>query len=112
MASELWAFVPTAVMPNLYKLADSSYASRHAYFVDGAPVVGDVYDSATSSWKTILVGGLNAGGKAYYALDITNPSSPILLWEFTDNNLGLTYGNPMIVKRSEWQLGGGLCLRL
>jgi type IV pilus assembly protein PilY1 len=97
--SELWAFVPTAVLPNLYKLADSSYASRHTYFVDGAPVVGDVYDSATSSWKTILVGGLNAGGNAYYALDITNPASPILLWEFTDNNLGQTFGNPMIVKR-------------
>ena len=98
--SELWAFIPTAVLPNLYKLADSSYASRHTYFVDGAPVVGDVYDSATSSWKTILIGGLNAGGKAYYALDITNPTSPVLLWEFSDNNLGLTYGNPMIVKRN------------
>ena len=97
---EVWAFVPTAVMPNLYKLADSSYGSRHAYFVDGAPVVGDVYDSATSSWKTILVGGLNAGGKSYFALDITNPNSPSLLWEFTDTNLGLSYGNPMIVKRS------------
>ena len=99
--SELWAFIPTAVLPNLYKLADSSYATRHAYFVDGAPVVGDVYDSATSSWKTILVGGLNAGGKAYYALDITNPTSPVLLWEFTDSNLGLTFGNPMIVKRTD-----------
>jgi len=98
--SELWAFIPTAVLPNLYKLADSSYATRHTYFVDGAPVVGDVYDSATSSWKTILVGGLNAGGKAYYALDITNPTSPVLLWEFTDSNLGLTFGNPMIVKRN------------
>ena len=97
--SELWAFVPTAVLPNLYKLADSSYASRHTYFVDGAPVVGDVYDNATGSWKTILVGGLNAGGNAYYALDITNPASPILLWEFADNNLGQTFGNPMIVKR-------------
>jgi len=98
--SELWAFIPTAVLPNLYKLADSSYATRHTYFVDGAPVVGDVYDSATSSWKTILVGGLNSGGNAYYALDITNPTSPVLLWQFTDSNLGLTFGNPMIVKRN------------
>jgi type IV pilus assembly protein PilY1 len=39
-------------------------------------------------WKTILVGGLNKGGKAYYALDITDPASPKLLWEFTHSNLG------------------------
>ena len=93
---ERWAFIPTAVMPNLYKLADNQYSSRHQYFVDGAPVVGDI--QVNGNWKTILVGGLNKGGKAYYALDITNPASPQLLWEFTHANLGLSYGNPIITK--------------
>ncbi|NTV70597.1 MAG: pilus assembly protein PilY [Azonexaceae bacterium] len=96
---EAWAFIPTAVMPNLYKLADSSYGSRHAYFVDGTPVIGDVY--VGGAWKTILVGGLNGGGKGYYALDITTPESPVLLWEFSDTNLGLSYGNPIIAKRAD-----------
>lgn len=96
---EAWAFIPTAVMPNLYKLADSSYGSRHAYFVDGTPVIGDVY--VGGEWKTILVGGLNGGGKGYYALDITVPGSPVLLWEFSDSNLGLSYGNPIIAKRAD-----------
>ena len=41
--TELWAYVPTAVMGNLYRLADSDYANKHRYFVDGAPVVGDIY---------------------------------------------------------------------
>lgn len=98
--NELWAFIPTAVLPKLYKLADKDYASRHDYYVDGAPVVGDVYDTTAGAWKTILVGGLNAGGNAYYALDITDPASPSLLWEFTDTNLGLSFGNPIIVKRN------------
>lgn len=97
--AELWAFVPSAVMPDLYKLADASYANKHAYFVDGQVVAGDIY--VNGAWKTILVGGLNAGGRSYYALDITNPASPSLLWEFTDDNLGLSYGNPMIVKRKD-----------
>mgnify|MGYP007089530687 CR=1 FL=1 len=39
----------------------------------------DVYDNRTTpstpSWKTILVGGLNKGGKGFYALDITDPAS-------------------------------------
>lgn len=96
---EAWAFIPSAVMSNLYKLADSSYGSRHTYFVDGTPVIGDVY--VGGAWKTILVGGLNGGGKGYYALDITTPGSPVLLWEFADTNLGLSYGNPIIAKRAD-----------
>ncbi len=97
--SELWAYVPTAVMPNMVVLADGNYDSKHQYFVDGTPVVGDVFDG--TSWRTILVGGLGAGGRAYYALDITNPASPKSLWEFSvnnDNDLGLTFGNPVITK--------------
>ena len=34
------------------------------------------------NWKTILVGGLNNGGKGYYALDVTDPLAPKGLWEF------------------------------
>jgi len=52
-------------------------------------------------WKTILVGGLNKGGKSYYALDITDPADPKTLWEFTDDDMGLTYGNPIITKRAD-----------
>jgi type IV pilus assembly protein PilY1 len=97
--NELWAFVPSFAMPNLYKLADVDYRDKHRYFVDGSPVVADIY--AGSTWKTILVGGLNAGGKGYYALDITDPDNPVALWEFTDTNMGLTYGNPVITKRTD-----------
>lgn len=94
--AELWAFVPTAVMSKLYRLADKNYSANHQYFVDGAPVMADIKVGTT--WKTILVAGLGAGGSAYYALDITNPTSPSLLWEFTDTNLGLSMGNPVIGK--------------
>jgi type IV pilus assembly protein PilY1 len=49
-------------------------------------------------WKTILVGGLNGGGKGYYALDVTDPLAPKALWEFTDTNMGYSFGNPEISK--------------
>jgi type IV pilus assembly protein PilY1 len=96
---EQWAYVPSVVMPNLYKLADTNFRNNHSYFVDGTPVVGDIY--VGGSWKTILVGGLNSGGRGYYALDITNPSAPVSLWEFTNANMGLSYGNPVITKKSD-----------
>ncbi|MES2183633.1 MAG: PilC/PilY family type IV pilus protein [Pseudomonadota bacterium] len=97
--AEAWAYVPTPVMSNMYKLANAGYATGHQYFVDGAPVVGDI--KVGSTWKTVLVGGLNGGGKYYYALDITDPANPVSLWEFTETNMGLTYGNPVITKRAD-----------
>ncbi|MFT3813230.1 MAG: PilC/PilY family type IV pilus protein [Acidovorax sp.] len=97
--TELWAYVPAAVMPNMYMLADADYANKHRYFVDGAPVVGDAY--INGAWKTILVGGLGKGGRSYYALDITDPQNPVSLWEFSNDNLGLTFGNPVITKRQD-----------
>ena len=96
---ELWAYVPTAVISNLWRLADANYDVNHRYFVDGAPVVGDVFDG--TNWRTLLVGGLGAGGRAYYALDVTDPANPISLWEFSssdDPDLGQTFGNPVITK--------------
>jgi type IV pilus assembly protein PilY1 len=93
---ELWAFIPTAVMPDLWRLADARYDDNHRYYVDGSPSVNDVYDGAR--WRTVLIGGLGGGGRGYYALDITDPDAPSLLWEFTDANMGLTFGNPVVTK--------------
>ncbi|MDM0044629.1 PilC/PilY family type IV pilus protein [Variovorax dokdonensis] len=97
--TELWAYVPGQVMANMYKLANSNYATGHQYFVDGAPVMGDV--QVNGVWKTIVVGGFNSGGRGYYALDITDPENPVSLWEFTDTNMGLSFGNPVITKKKD-----------
>jgi len=103
--AERWAYVPKLVMKDLYKLADKNYGAKHQFFVDGSPQVMDV--KIDGVWKTILVGGLNGGGRGYYALDITDPASPKALWEFcydstycnvADADLGFTYGNPVIAK--------------
>jgi type IV pilus assembly protein PilY1 len=95
---ELWAYIPSFVLPNLKILADTDYANRHAYFTDGSPTVSDIYTGTGTTWKTILVAGLNAGGKGYYALDVTDPTTPKVLWEFTDANMGYSFGNPIIGK--------------
>lgn len=108
---ELWAYVPSMVMDRMYRLADVDYATKHEYFVNATPVIGDIWVPGSGitpgTWKTILVGGLGAGGRGYYALDITNPDAPQALWEFTNDsrggndNLGLTFGNPLITKRAD-----------
>src|SRR5690606_23532185 len=97
MGKELWAFVPNEVMSRMPRLANTDYANRHQYLVDGSPVVGHIRRS-TGAWHTVLLGGLNSGGKAVYALDITAPLSPKKLWEYTDTDLGYTHGNPLLTK--------------
>ncbi|WP_082608130.1 pilus assembly protein [Acidovorax sp. Root219] len=73
------AYIPKAVIPELYKLSDPSYA--HRAYVDGSPFTGDV-DIADKSvpgyapdWRTMLVGSLGAGGKGYFVLNVTQPGS-------------------------------------
>lgn len=113
---EVLGYVPTPVYENLSRLTDQDYNANHRYLVDGSPMVADacVADcgSASATWKSVLIGSLNAGGKGYFALNVTNPAgtsssdapafnetnaADILLWEFTDaddGDLGLTYNYP------------------
>ena len=99
---EQLAFIPGAVFPNLHELTRPSYT--HRYFVDGTPTVGDAFYA--NAWHTVLVGGLNKGGKSIYALDITDPDAfseanadDVFLWEFTDSaDLGFTYSRPAVVR--------------
>ena len=98
--TEKWAYIPSFVLSKIWMLADSNYASNHKFFVDGPITVGDVYinNNGTNEWRTVLVAGLGKGGRGYFAIDITDPDAPIVLWEFTNTNMGYTYGNPEIVK--------------
>ncbi|MEH6564191.1 MAG: PilC/PilY family type IV pilus protein [Halopseudomonas sp.] len=99
---ENFGFIPSAVMENLNKLTTPNYGGGsgiHQYYVDGAPVVADVYFD--SEWHTVLVGSLGAGGREVFAMDVTDPQSPMLLWELTNNDqpdLGYTIPTPKIVR--------------
>ena len=118
--NERWAYVPSMVIPNLWKLASTSYSNAHSNFANGSAITTDIFcpgncggaaDGALSaSWRTILVAGLNGGGRGYFALDITDPATPVLLWEFTptagagvikDDDLGYSFGQPVITRKAD-----------
>lgn len=112
---ERWAYVPSMVIPNMWKLANTNYGTAHANFVNGSPITSDICtancsNSATAVWKIVLVAGLNGGGRGYYALDITVPGTPVLLWEFTpttgigavkDDDVGYSFGQPIITRKAD-----------
>lgn len=105
---EVFAFVPSAVFTNLHKLSARSYGSaNHQYYVDGSPIIADVF--IDNKWRSVLVGTLGAGGKGIYALDITDVGKanggPKLLWEFGEDDLaaysaklGYTFAKPTIAR--------------
>jgi type IV pilus assembly protein PilY1 len=103
---EVFAYIPSPVFSRLKNLTARNYS--HQYFVDGSPSVADAYIGG--SWRTVLVGGLNKGGRGMFALDITNPSqlavaeaapNSVVMWEFTDADdadLGYTYSQATIAR--------------
>jgi type IV pilus assembly protein PilY1 len=117
IGSELWAYIPQNLLPHLKWLPREDYT--HVSYVDLKPKVvdariftgdADTSDNAThpGGWGTILIGGLNKGGKdiqtdngtfspCFFAMDITNPRSPQLLWEKTFPDLGLATNTPCIL---------------
>ena len=101
---ELFAYIPSWVVPNLKVLTASPYT--HRSYVDGTPVVAEANLGSTSSadWRTVLVGGSGGGGQGVYALDVTTPTAfgnSKILWEFTDKHdvdMGNVIGTPQILK--------------
>ena len=120
---ELLAYMPSTALSQIasnpsgipissnFNFTDPGYT--HRYFVDATPGTGDLYYNGT--WHTWLVGGLGGGGQGLYALDITNPAnftqgnaSSLVVKEINlgnitcannsncKNDLGYTYGTPMI----------------
>jgi type IV pilus assembly protein PilY1 len=115
-------------LANLNGVSTNNFA--HHFYVDRTPQVADVdftYTStgtsnpvssaATSNWNTILVGGLGKGGKGIYALNITSVPTAVnttssstvetseaanVMWEFTDPDMGYSYGQPLIVKTRKY----------
>ncbi|MDG9670393.1 PilC/PilY family type IV pilus protein [Hahella sp. CR1] len=122
---EVFAYIPEAIASTsgtagLHYLASQDYV--HKFYVDLTPAVNDIFidstspvSSASRDWRTVLIGGLRAGGRGYFALDVTDPSkysnannaSDIVLWEFTnkdDADLGYTYSTPTIamMQNGKW----------
>jgi type IV pilus assembly protein PilY1 len=101
---EAWAFVPRRSLAAQKTLRDNVPGTKHPYTFDGAPVAYIQDKNLNGSIETgdavYLYTGMRRGGKAYYALDVTNPEMPRLMWTIDDSGdfseLGYTFSNPRV----------------
>ena len=103
---EQFAFIPDELLPNLSTLQRNlgTWATR-PYGMDG-PLV-----ALQSGAKVLIVAGMRRGGRSYYALDVSNVSSPKVEWSIRGgqssgfSELGQTWSRPIATK-VKW--GGGV----
>jgi len=120
LGTELWAYIPYAVLPHLKWLTSESYT--HVFYVDLKPKIADMKIFAsdalhTNGWGTVLIGGMRFGGgeitltddfgrgsetrtfrSEYFMLDITDPRDPRLIMRFEAPELGFTMSYPSVAK--------------
>ena len=85
---ELWAYLPGSLLPALAKQPFDDRAALPAVHVDGTPLVTDLFFDSDGDgrreWRTILVGtaSLETDNRGVvFALDVSDPHAPRLLWE-------------------------------
>ena len=93
IGKELWAYIPSNILSKLKELARPTYGIEsgcvHRFMVDLSPQAWEVYidptgagSEANRQWRTVLIGGERGGGDDFFALDVTDPDNPTVLWEF------------------------------
>lgn len=103
---ERWSFIPSELLPRLNDLRQNDASAVKRYGLDGNVVVYriDVDGDGTieSGDKVYLFFGMGRGGDNYYALDVTNKDSPVLLWRKGASDgmpgLGESWSPPVIAK--------------
>lgn len=102
--TEKFAYVPSMLIDKIGELRRSPY--RPTYFVDGELRHADI---GTNTPRHIVSGGLGAGGKGLYVLDVSTPGTPDVVLELSGTSgahiggtyrpeIGYIHGRPTIAR--------------
>lgn len=98
--TELWAFMPQELLPNIKKLYDNDGNTPHPYGLDGPLTYwhydkdgdGVPYTNGTLDTDEFvyLYQGMRRGGNSYYSLNVTDRATPKLRWQIKGGTTGFT----------------------
>lgn len=108
---ESFAFIPEALLPVQKTLRENRSSTNHPYGMDGAVAIWvndedrDDIDPLDADDFVRLYSGMRRGGRNYYALDVTDRTSPELMWQIIGgqvqsngddfSELGQTWSRPI-----------------
>lgn len=106
---EVFSFIPGELLPNLKLLYANDPATKHPYGMDGPinswikDVDGDSQIESADGDHAYIYASMRRGGRNLYALNVTNRSSPSLLWKIEGGSgsyteLGQTWSKPIKTK--------------
>jgi type IV pilus assembly protein PilY1 len=105
--TEEWAFIPPDQLPRLKEMIEGV---EHQSYVDTTPKIyfkdidrDGVVDTGDGD-KVILVCGERKGGTGYFALNVTDPSTPLYLWrinQYDDAEAGKASPTTVIAELGE-----------
>jgi type IV pilus assembly protein PilY1 len=124
---EMWGFIPKEFFLKLNRLRTNSpqlnLPSTPAgilpkpqpkdYFVDGTTGLYQVIDGTGNTTRAIIYLSMRRGGRFIYAIDVTTPEVPVLLWRIDNTSpgmseLGQTWSQPKVAKVQGY-CGGSPC---
>ncbi|MCK5818851.1 MAG: hypothetical protein KAH18_06280 [Psychromonas sp.] len=88
--TENWAFIPEELLNIGLSLRDTTASTDHQYGLDLSPIAIKVIEADNSVSKIIAIIGMRRGGGSYYAIDITNPQFPKLIWKIDSGTSGFS----------------------
>ncbi|RKH40317.1 hypothetical protein [Corallococcus sicarius] len=99
--TELWSFLPATQLAGL---------RNNTARVNSAPVVFDVFadfvGTGRREWHTVLVANVGQSGRDLFALDVTHPLKPVLLWHLVGSHFPTASAPHSVVALADRAQGG------
>jgi len=105
VVTETWAFMPKEFFQNIKPLRENYSSADKVYGIDGK-ITSYILDKngdgiVNGTDKVWIFFGLRRGGSSYYALDISSPTTPSLMWHIDVTTsgfgeLGQSWSQPKI----------------
>ena len=103
---EVWAFMPKEFIENINPLRENLDSTGKIYGIDGL-ITSHIIDNngdgkVNENDKVWVFFGYRRGGNSYYAIDITDPSTPKVMWTIKGGSgdfaeLGQTWSQPKVI---------------